>query len=414
MERFIYVLPLISSMSEGIKDICDHKSLDLGYLQGSRESLIETAYGINNIIGRIEDLEGVEGDAYEMVYLWGSRGSLPFVAGLNYIHTKKIRENMRLRVIPHVHSIENLLEIVSDYDKVQDYNSYKPVMDAIYEDIADSLSRKIADVLDPEKRSLLTDWDEVNTGRNFVERFKIYNSLEFPEDVSFYIVSFMGERRKRLEHNRVKTFHRLFEKSPPNYMTVNALLENPLTWSDNEPLYSTLGLEYPGIAVPPYSYITNLLRMNALPEFYMNFFKNFSTIFSESNTDLSYCLVLDDNLFHCNEERLLECSFDAYKMAINQLDESAFKRREKGAMGYRFDNDAGQVHILRKNGEEKVMLERKHPTAQECYRHPFILVSQIPRELPPELDQIIADFMKGIKGREIKSGLIVSDRKGII
>jgi hypothetical protein len=405
---------------------CINKRINLGYLEEAHESLQETAIGIPRVLNTIEENEGIKDEKrYNLVYLLSSRGSIPFVKGLTHLHRseerrrintafeedqlsdKKRNHNKRensFRMVPHIFSIENLLEIISNNDQLR-YICYKDIVDYLYEDIADTFNKKIYAALSHDKKNLITDWDEIITGRNISERIKIYNRLKLGT-IPFYITSFLSEKKKRLEKESVYYFKRHFRKSPENFSTINVLLENPVSWSDNEQLYGDMGIRYPMIAVPPINKIRNMIKAKGLPEFYLSFFSNYSMLFSKDRTkNMMYRLVIDDPVFTYDEKETLQNSFEAYIRTIKTLNPDAFKENKTPEYRYSIEYDAGKV-LRHSPSSITPVLELRNERSGNCYSNPFLLYTREKNQDSEELSRLINEFIKRVEEQKTDKELI--------
>lgn len=354
---------------------CSHQ---LGIIDKNIESLSETAYFLNGILNNIQKKHNY--NFYDLGLLFSSRGSFPFLKALDYI-SEDLNKNFKLKLIPHIFSLENLLEIVSDYDEYQ-YPVYQPVISTIYNDIAEKMSDRITTVANMgSEKFFLSDWDEVCSGNNITERIKIYNRLKIGE-IPFDIISFISNDGKDLRSANIKSFKRNFKKSPENYSTFDVLMKNKITWSDDEDFYDELGLKYPGIAAPSFSYLSNFIPKKNMGEFYKSFFSNYSKNISGNGKSLEYelytSLINSDINQLISEENVMKSSYEAFIKSLKSLDEvGGLMNSQLLKYKYDIDIDKGNVYCRDNN---RVILTRHIPEKRgkiakiKTYRTPFTLV----------------------------------------
>lgn len=354
----------------------------LGISQKNLESITETAEYLDSILNHIENNSGItNGDEYTLGFLFSSRGSFPFLEAMDFV-SRNLRSNLTLRAIPHIFSLENLVEIISNYDTVK-YSLYQPIISNIYDNIATEMTRKVKKNAKNTSNFVLSDWDEVCTGSNISERIKIYNRMKIPKKIPFNIISFISEGRRRLDSTNVKSFKRNFKKSPTNYSTYDILMKNPIEWSDDEVFYSKLGLEYPGIAVPDFKYLGHFIRKEALPIFYSSFLLQYGKELSKGASvlyELFRPFVESDSDHLFDEENILISSYMAFENALSVVDRhKGIKDRKLLKAEFEFDYDGGML-LEKKSG--RPILNRNMPENRlsegdySKYRYPFTLVKK--------------------------------------
>jgi hypothetical protein len=385
----------------------------LGYHSGSLSSMEELAEPILTILRSIETKSDVIGKEYLLGFLFSSRGSFPFLKAIDYLHSSgAFQPPITFEIIPHIFSLENLFEIVSDFDSFK-YSAYSHILTPIYQEISDKITEKVNVVCCQNGKAIFTDWDEVNTGSNLVERMKIYNNLKIPEKISFHLASFIGASGDNLRTQHIRAFERRRKQSPSNYFFHDIKAKKLISWSDNESFFFDAGLEYPGIAVPPQETIRNILTRRGLTMFYHEFFRNHANQIATAignMSDIRYKLLPwpSQGVYSMlsEEEDILQRSYTAFILTMNKMDSEGVIRKGYDPLGrYEIDPDRGQVlRIKSRKKEYQVLLERKHPKTQPDwmpYRQPFVLFYDQEREDSKIINLMMSKYFDKFKNTKL-------------
>lgn len=392
-----------------------HSNIKHGYLRGGLDSLIESAVSFKGVLDEIRTDVGK--DHLDLVGLFSSRGSFPFLEALNYLE-KNGEDNLRFRIIPHIFSIENLAEIITNYQKYS-REHHTLTLYGYYNEIAKHMSKKIKNFCTPDSETILTDWDEICTGRNIVQRSKIYSQLKFSPKVPFYLISFIN--KPKLESPNVNRFKKNFRTSPKNFKTLDVLLDSDISWSDNEDFFSEIGLEYPNIAVPNSQYLYSLVKKEAILPFYTNFFHKFSEELAKEigsdSTNLNYKLVqtlIGSNVAnHSDIEVTLKCSHNAFMGTMNVLSKKNMLK-DKRVLDARYEFDIDKAQVIRHGAKKQVLLHRNMTDHYEhaeypFYRSPFTLFYDPRDEDLCIFDNLLNEFLWKYNtaiGRDKEDGVI--------
>ena len=223
----------------------------------------------------------------------GSRGSLPF-----FWFLKQAQHDGRLPafdLVPRfsVFSIENLSEILQS-DQIADppYREAcrfpeRDIRRVVYDDIAVGLQGLLDDFNGEPGAGpgLILDFDEVNTLSNLRERAKIYERLRIPEGLDYHVVSVIGTGRANVKKVNEGEFAAVRANWSAGFHYSELVLPSWISWSDDEPFFKQIGIEYPAVAVPGAELVSNLVRKtfvdsagqrrNGFGLFYHRFFRVF-------------------------------------------------------------------------------------------------------------------------------------------
>jgi len=371
------------------------KTRFFGRIKSALRSLDELAVHIHDSIQVMGSESSTSDLSVDM--LFGSRGSFPFVRALSLL----AKEGMirKVNAIPHIFSFENLTEIVSGYDRLR-YETYVSVFGRFFDDISFDLNKKLR--LHSEG-SVLTDWDEVNTGRNLSERIKLYNRLDV--QTPFVVTSFIGSGAKRLDQEAIRSIKRSMRKSPDSMRFFDFIAEEAISWSDDEGFFADIGLTYPCIAAPEIHPLRLAVTPKLLPEFYAQFFRNHSEAvasqFNVSDPFYNELVVLPK---HCessqlrNPELTLQLSLIAFIDGLKKIDELNGFTGRLNLLDSRYEIDVAQGSILmiRPNGKQTSLLRLRHPKAAPYhpnYRNPFTLFYDASSSAGPVLNQVISGYL---------------------
>lgn len=364
----------------------------VGRFDGIEKSLVETSKNVLNVLTEIEKVSHLRENTrsvldYHSVFLFSSRGSIPFLRALEYIDRNFLKNEMTFTSVPHIFSLESLLSIVSNEDNLS-YNVYKPTFDRFYQDISDKLKRKILRFHRiGDKRLVVSDWDEVITGRNLSERIKVYRKMNLNENIPFNIVSFISNGKRNLDRKSVFQFKREFKKCPENYKTLDIILNSPISWSDNDEFYNALGLEYPPIMAPDTDFIYNTIKQRAHPEFYFTYFNNFNRLMASkcgfNGKNMTYRLIgMGSQYFPLfDNKEILDCSLEAFNIALRQVN-NFDGIKDRSILNKEYIVKDGNVFFLGYRGKSRelsgkkapVVLRGLNPHTLEYYKNPFVLV----------------------------------------
>jgi len=389
----------------------NHNSIKLRKIGSSLKSLEELAEQLVETMSYIEEKELLNDSPYFLLALFSSRGSYPFMAALEHIASQaEIKPHTDFVLLPHIFSLENLFEVVSDFDRLS-YDSYSHVVDLMYGDIAKQISERIIDLNDAAGGVplVVSDWDEVNTGNNRVERMKVYHKFKLPPEVPVYVLSFIGSGGRNLTGRNIKAFGRLTKKKPDNFTYMDFEASSPISWSDDEKFFGDVGFVYPGIAAPSVELVRNIIRKEALPEFYSLFFRNHCKHLAEFlgvHEDIFYKLLPvenDSTLPQINsEEVILSLSYLAYRESIETVAQGNGIKMNSRPLDGRFevDSDAGAVYKIKRSGFTQKILQRRVggiPEDFESYRSPFVMFYDLNSRAAPLINSLIERYFRQIK-----------------
>jgi hypothetical protein len=391
----------------------------LGSFSSSLSSLDELASPILKVMDQIEEDQQLTGEKFSLAAMFSSRGSLPFLHALKFLTEEgEVKSDIDLRIIPHVFSLENLLEIVSDFDKLIDYNMYKPILDLFYDDIAQRLSGKTTKVCS-DTNAVISDWDEVNTGRNLMERIKIYNQMDLSL-LPFYVISFIGNNARNIDSNKGKVFRKFMKRSPESYHYVDVKASNAISWSDDEEFFRRASVIYPGIAAPDARFVKDLVPRKLLPKFYELFFKNHCDFLAdeigeeqtgEDSKGIMYKILnpRKKTITQVSEaSSIMLCSYNAY---IKTLGDIGNLNGLKGSIdpfsgSLAVDAKNGIIYWQKKNGIDVPILRRRHPSIPdhfEPYRNPFVLLYDQNSAQYDLLKTMMSGYFKHVRSDQTKS-----------
>jgi hypothetical protein len=393
----------------------------LGSFSSSLSSLDELASPMLKVMDQIEEDQQLTGKKFSLAAMFSSRGSLPFLHALKYLTGEGgIKSDIDLRIVPHVFSLENLLEIVSDFDKLTDYNSYKPILDVFYGDIAEGLGKKV-DRVCAGTNAVVSDWDEVNTGRNLLERIKINNQMGLDPLTAFYIISFIGSNAKNIDSNKSKLFRKFMKASPETYRYLDVKATDPISWSDDEEFFRRASLVYPGIAAPDAKFVRNIIPKQLLPLFYNRFFRNHCDFLANEIGEETSSVGSDGIMYKIFNPRkktitqvsepssIMLCSYNAYVKTLGEFGNlnDGFKSHMdpfSGTLGV--DTKNGIIYWQKTNGIDVPVLRRRHPSIPdhfEPYRNPFVLLYDQNSAQYELLKTMMSGYFKHVRSDQTRS-----------
>tara|TARA_Y100000310_G_C20663301_1_gene806014 strand:- start:751 stop:1914 length:1164 start_codon:yes stop_codon:yes gene_type:complete len=379
----------------------NHRAELLGVVR-SLSSLEELGTPILRVLDKVY---GSRSETPQKLFVpFGSRGTFPIVKALEYVTSENgPRPDLQLRMIPHIFSLENLMEVVRDYDLHP--HQIKEETERIYEDIALEMRRKIAGSC--ESGSIVTDWDEVNSATNLVERVRLYNLMAFSDLVDFAVVSFIGDAGRNIGRSRKKQFVDLRDRGPQDYKYMNVMAVDPISWLDDEEFYARIGMGYPRIAAPTTNLVRMLFKGRDLGDFYLNFLRNYSRRVDRAlggdGDNLMYKVVKkgDATVDLDNPEFVLNASLDAYietiqLMALTGRVKSVDYKPLDGR--FKIDVEEGCVRKVGKRNDPIVLsmngLQPDYPLGFQGYRHPFVLICDPKNESLRLIDNLMKTYFR--------------------
>jgi hypothetical protein len=328
-------------------------------------------------------------DKMEMGLFFSSRGSYPLINALYSLNDNINFGN--ISIIPCIYSIENLLEIISDFGRLSNYDSYLESIKLIYNNISRIEQNRLNYLIKKTDDIFFADLDEVCSGANISERIKIKNQLNY-KNHNLYLISFISNQKKQLNKAHVRSFRNSYKKSPDEIIATNIILEDKISWSDDENYYKDINLIYPKICSPNTQYIrNNVFKKFGYPTFYYSFFENFGDLLSsylgkQRNSMYKLIGTSKQNLDNLTDEKILELSLHAYTTIFDDIDTKYLRQKFIEPSSFEIDYDSKKI-IGIVNGKDKVIMDLKikdssyHNESNKqkksyfsSYRYPFCLL----------------------------------------
>lgn len=382
---------------------------ELASITRSLSSLEELADPIVEVFRRIEDGAPEIPKEHTLAMIMGSRGTYPFFLAASHISENNILPSPKnIKIIPHIFSVENLIEILSN-DNLQ-YNAYADILDTLYTQIAEKLSRKINMITSQNGPTIIADWDEVNSGNNLVERLRIYNKMTTGK-APFFITSFVGNQGRNLKKENIEAVRSLQQKSPDTHHHITVRADEDISWSDNEGFFEMTKILYPGIAAPSTVHVRNLIPKRHLSKFYTTFFRSHGESIGRivgGHTHAQYKLIpVNESTLATlqNEHSILERSLDAYLRAVESTAEGKHNPADHLRGEFALDEESGTVIRIKPNGKTQILLARKDTTTPAHfpkYRDPFTLVYDHSAPAALNINRVLQAYFSDVQSYNTK------------
>ncbi|MCF7865986.1 hypothetical protein K9L67_05435 [Candidatus Woesearchaeota archaeon] len=364
------------------------------------ENFIETA---NSYVDDISEVKSedfiIHTKKQDLIYVFSSRGSLPFNKGIHSAITNHFDSNLTYKFIPHIFSTENLLDILDAGGKLNRKSLGENIFEIFYEDIAKKLSDKLTHFIPKSGRARITDWDEVITGNNLSHRIKIYNKLNFDENVPFHIISVLNKSGKTLLQRKKKEIGRNLKESKNNLFHRYVNFDGEISWSDNDVFFDAVGMEYPGAMAPDSNFVQSSIKKELRPDFYFNYLNTYNRIISGmigfEGKSLKYKLLRKSKYdLKADEVMVYTASLHALNLTVNKFNISDNLNIDTMKIDYETEK------IFWNKGKKTVpVLNRFYYDGNKKveFLNPFVLIYDNKKKESSELNQIFEEYLSNIK-----------------
>jgi len=377
-------------------------------IRKSLSSLENMVDDILVVMDTIEQNDTTGKDTIPLYFMFSSRGSFPILQAID--HATQIKKNNRidLRVIPHIYSIENMTQILSNYEAIF-YDQYMGVVEYLSDNIASVASTKI-ETCCRESNAVLSDWDEVITGNNLLERVKIYNKYNIGSSINHHIISFLADQSKNVHKFNKPKLRRHKKKSPGNYNYIDVSMKEMISWSDDENFFNNLALTYPQIAVPKAEEIRNHVKKQFVPYFYGQFFSQHCTRVAnqagyDGNMRYKLKIIQDSGVLDTinSPKYVLDLSLSSFLAAIDATEKKGGLMEDSSLAESRYipDFESGIILQKKRNGQEVPLLYRNsrpdRVPKEFTHRNPFILFYQANTPSGMTMGKLMKQYFKNVR-----------------